>query len=97
MSDRRALGSLDGSPTAGQAGGHPSMHQSLLPACLGRYWSMCNNVNEQPQPVIINTVNGTTQTGCLADTQVVPDEGGNGTVTIVVSAPGNRPATAVNW
>ena len=59
---------------------------------------MCNNIYALPYPVIVNTdrASGAVTLGCLNNTQAVPDSTG-GTVTLVVSAPSNRPATALNW
>lgn len=55
-----------------------------------RYWSMCNNLNTAPLPVVVPS-------GCLPGDAVKPDSKDSILVTLVVSTPELRPKSAVNW
>ena len=63
-----------------------------------RYWSICNNVMSPPYPVIANTKTGGGKTyGCMDDNQAVFNSKTDRRVTLVISRPYLRPATAKNW
>ena len=63
-----------------------------------RYWSICNNVMSPPYPVIANTKPGGGKTyGCMDDNQAVFNSKTDRRVTLVISRPYLRPATAKNW
>ena len=63
-----------------------------------RYWSMCNNLLSPPFPLIVNTnADGSKTVACLTDSQAVANSRTDRRVTLVVSRPYLRPATARNW
>ena len=58
-----------------------------------RYWSLCNYVYAKPFPVVVAPgPNGGTVYGCAADLQVPTTA--EGTATVVLSFPADRPSTA---
>lgn len=62
-----------------------------------RYWSFCNYVYQPPYPVVVASgTDGSTIYGCAADLQTATPA--DGTATVVVSFPADRPsnATAAN-
>ncbi len=59
-----------------------------------RYWSFCNYVYQPPYPVVVAAgPNGSTIYGCAADLQTATPA--DGTATVVVSMPADRPSNAI--